>query len=163
MLNDRGTVDMVAIIGMMVGFLVVGVIGIYVGDQMLMAANQSISSNPQLHTAQINIVQTFELGVTLCKVIIIVAVAAIVFVLLQQTGVIPSMGDRPTSSYQSSYQSVQTPVRSQSVNNQPPRSQPTVPPASVSVPVPVSAHNTESRWETLDVAIESDKDEKGSL
>ena len=159
MLNDKGTVDMVAIIGMLVGFLVVGTIGIYVGDQMVMAANQT-TLDPQLQLSQVNVIQTFELGVTLCKVIIIVAVAAIVFVLLQQTGIIPSMGDRPTSSYQSSYQSIQTPVRSQPVNNQPPRSQPTVPPASASVPVPVPAHNTESRWETLDVAIESDKDEK---
>jgi hypothetical protein len=48
--------------------------------------------NP-LYTSQESVVSTFALGVTLCKIIIIVSIASIVFVLLQKTGLIPRFGD----------------------------------------------------------------------
>jgi hypothetical protein len=83
-------VDATAIIGLLVGFLVVGVIGIYVGDQMIQAANLSTSNT--LYSSQQSIISTFQLGVTLCKIIVIVSVASIVFVLLQKTGLIPRFG-----------------------------------------------------------------------
>ena len=76
-----------AIIGMLVGFLVVGVIGIYVGDAMVDAAN--LSATDTLYDSQTTIIETFELGINLCKIIVIVAIASIVFMLLQQTGLIP--------------------------------------------------------------------------
>lgn len=82
--------DATAIIGLLVGFLVVGVIGVYVGDQMISAAN--LSSTNVLYSSQTSIIETFQLGVTLCKIIVIVSVASIVFVLLQQTGLIPAFG-----------------------------------------------------------------------
>ena len=82
--------DATAIIGLLVGFLVVGVIGVYVGDQMIQAAN--LNANATLYASQTAIIETFQLGVTLCKIIVIVSVASIVFLLLQQTGLIPRFG-----------------------------------------------------------------------
>jgi xanthosine utilization system XapX-like protein len=79
-----------AIIGLLVGFLVVGIIGIYVGDQMIQAA--SLATNDTLYASEQSIISTFALGVTLCKIIVIVSVASIVFTLLQRTGLIPSFG-----------------------------------------------------------------------
>ena len=84
--------DATAIMGLLVGFLVVGVIGVYVGDQMISAAN--LDENDTLYSSQTSVIETFELGVTLCKIIVIVSVASIVFVLLQQTGLIPRFGQR---------------------------------------------------------------------
>jgi hypothetical protein len=83
-------VDATAVIGLLVGFLVVGVIGIYVGDQMISAAN--LATDAQLYDSQVAVIETFQLGVTLCKIIVIVSVASIVFVLLQKTGLIPRFG-----------------------------------------------------------------------
>jgi Na+/H+-translocating membrane pyrophosphatase len=83
-------VDATAIIGLLVGFLVVGVIGVYVGDQMVEAAG--LATNSSLYSAQQSVINTFALGVTLCKIIVIVSVASIVFVLLQKTGLIPRFG-----------------------------------------------------------------------
>ena len=84
------TVSATAIIGLLVGFLVVGVIGVYVGDQMIVAAD--LNSNDTLYTSQQSVIETFALGVVLCKIIIIVSVASIVFTLLQRTGLIPRFG-----------------------------------------------------------------------
>ena len=96
------SVSATAIIGLLVGFLVVGVIGVYVGDQMIRAANLTgptydlggnlTSSGDVLYSSQVSIIETFQLGVVLCKIIIIVSVASIVFVLLQRTGLIPRFG-----------------------------------------------------------------------
>lgn len=79
-----------AIIGVLVGFLVVGVIGIYIGDAMIDAAN--LSEGATLYGSQTEIIETFELGVTLCKIIVIVSVAGIIFSMLQYTGLIPKFG-----------------------------------------------------------------------
>jgi len=84
------TVSATAIIGLLVGFLVVGVIGVYVGDQMISAAN--LSTGNKLYSSQTSVIETFQLGVTLCKIIVIVSVASIVFTLLQRTGLIPRFG-----------------------------------------------------------------------
>ena len=84
------TTSATAIIGLLVGFLVVGVIGVYVGDQMITAAN--LSTSRPLYTSQTSVIETFQLGVTLCKIMVIVSVAAIVFTLLQRTGLIPRFG-----------------------------------------------------------------------
>lgn len=116
-------VDATALIGLLVGFLVVGVIGdiglvlansvqikegfkylynlfgqlskinntaIYVGDQMITAAD--LETNASLYESQQSVIDTFKLGVTLCKIIVIVSVASVVFLLLQKTGLIPRFG-----------------------------------------------------------------------
>ena len=49
------------------------------------------AANP-LATSQTSVIETFQLGVLLCKIIIIVSVASIVFMLLQRTGLIPRFG-----------------------------------------------------------------------
>jgi hypothetical protein len=108
-------VDATAVIGLLVGFLVVGVIGIYVGDQMVVATNitpqatwsghgttcgkDSLGNHiaddvncSELSDSAVAVIETFQLGVTLCKIIVIVSVASIVFVLLQKTGLIPRFG-----------------------------------------------------------------------
>ena len=84
------SMDATAVIGLLVGFLVVGVIGVYVGDQMISAAN--LSKSATLYASQTAVIETFQLGVTLCKIIVIVSVASIVFLLLQRTGLIPRFG-----------------------------------------------------------------------
>jgi len=83
-------VDATALIGLLVGFLVVGVIGVYVGDQMITAAD--LETNASLYESQQSVIETFKLGVTLCKIIVIVSVASVVFLLLQKTGLIPRFG-----------------------------------------------------------------------
>lgn len=70
----------------------IGVIGVYVGDQMISAAD--LETNATLYAAQQSVIETFQLGVTLCKIIVIVSVASIVFVLLQKTGLIPAFGNQ---------------------------------------------------------------------
>jgi hypothetical protein len=82
--------DATMIIGMLVGFLVVGVIGVYIGSEIVSAVN--LSSSDSLYTSQTTIIETFELGVSLCKIIIIVSVAGLVFMILQQLGLIPRIG-----------------------------------------------------------------------
>lgn len=81
-----------AIIGLLVGFLVVGVIGIYIGDSMVTAA--ALDENDDLYSSQVAILETFALGVTLCKIIVIVSVAGIIFMMLQNTGLIPGFNQR---------------------------------------------------------------------
>ena len=80
--------DATALMGTLVGFLVVGIIGIYIGDQMLDAA--SLQENDSLYSSQTTILDTFNLGITLCKVIVIVSIAAIIFMMLGKTGLIPN-------------------------------------------------------------------------
>lgn len=86
-----------ALMGILVGFLVVGVIGVYIGDQMVTSA--ALNETAGLYDSQQTIIETFELGVTLSKVIVIVCVAAIIFMLLQKTGLVPKFGDQRGGEY----------------------------------------------------------------
>ena len=45
-----------------------------------------------LYSSQQDVIATFMLGVLLCKIIVIVSIASIVFMLLQKTGLIPRFG-----------------------------------------------------------------------
>lgn len=87
MSNNEDT-NATALMGTLVGFLVVGIIGIYIGDQMLDAA--SLNESDSLYSSQTTILDTFNLGITLCKVIVIVSIAAIIFIMLGKTGLIPN-------------------------------------------------------------------------
>jgi len=95
--NEGGIASATGLMGILVGFLVVGVIGVYIGDQMLTSA--SLDANDTLYTSQTAIVETFELGVTLAKVIIIVSIAAIIFVMLQKTGLVPQFNQKGGGEY----------------------------------------------------------------
>jgi len=56
-------------------------------DESLRLASQS-----QLTPSMESVIATFVIGVLLCKIIVIVSIASIVFVLLQKTGLIPKFG-----------------------------------------------------------------------
>jgi len=58
----------------------------------LITYDQTTGTTNALYNSQTSIIETFQLGVTLCKIIVIVSVASIIFVLLQQTGLIPVFG-----------------------------------------------------------------------
>jgi len=90
-------VNSAAILGVLVGFLVVGTIGIYVGGQFVAATNASYGGqvDPQFAT----ITQTFEMGSTILKVMVVVCIAAILFVLLQQVGLVPGGRRNPRYDY----------------------------------------------------------------
>lgn len=61
------------------------------GAVQITTYTSDVSANP-MAASQTSIVETFQLGVILCKIIIIVSVASIVFMLLQRTGLIPRFG-----------------------------------------------------------------------
>ena len=61
------------------------------GSMQITTYTSDSGSNP-LATSQTSVIETFQLGVLLCKIIIIVSVASIVFTLLQRTGLIPRFG-----------------------------------------------------------------------
>jgi hypothetical protein len=86
--------DSITMIGMLVGFLVVGVIGIYVGGQLIGTMNATaIPGDPT--GAQIStILPVMELGMNLTKVLVIISIVAIVFVLLQRGGLVPGPSRR---------------------------------------------------------------------
>jgi hypothetical protein len=122
--------DATMIVGMLVGFLIAGVIGVYIGSAVTEVsslnpstaaqtrwlntsdgryitdpldpwyanagngtwANISASDADSLYGSQQTVIETFELGVSLCKIIIIVSVAGLVFMLLQHLGLIPRLG-----------------------------------------------------------------------
>ncbi len=79
-----------AMIGLLVGFLIVGTIGVYTCSVMVDAVN--LSEGDQLYSSQQTILETFELGINLCKIIIIVSIAGLVFFILQEMGLVPSIG-----------------------------------------------------------------------
>jgi len=165
MLNDNGDIDLVSVMGLLIGFLVVGVIGTYVGDQMIQVANQTPLQGADAQSIQ-TVIQTFGLCVTLCKIIVIVSIAAVIFVLLGHTGLIPS-GGSSRSGYSSGYSGRSSSQSTPISRPQPPVQQPTRSPVQAPVnttpapaPTPEPIHNTNNRWETLEVVIPSDNDDK---
>jgi len=113
---------------MLVGFIVVGIIGVFIGQFMIDSAglaaptdayavwvnnstgeecqsgdtnytvgngtwsNVSATTGDTLYTSQTHVLDTFLLGVTLCKILVVVSVAGIIFMLLQYSGLIPGFG-----------------------------------------------------------------------
>ncbi len=78
-----------AMIGLLVGFLIVGTIGVYTCSVLVDSVN--LSEGDQLYSSQQTIIETFELGINLCKIIIIVSIAGLVFFILQEMGLVPSI------------------------------------------------------------------------
>lgn len=81
-----------AIVGLLVGFLIVSVIGLYVGDAMVDAA--AIDNESQLWNSQVAILDTFTQAITLVRIVLIVAIVAVIFRYLQGSGLIPGFGGR---------------------------------------------------------------------
>lgn len=86
-----------AIVGLLVGFLIVSVIGLYVGDAMVQAAN--ISGDSPLVESQTAVLETFSQAMTLVRIVLIVAIVAVIFRYLQGSGLIPGFGGRQQGGY----------------------------------------------------------------
>ena len=86
-----------AIVGLLVGFLIVSVIGLYVGDAMVEAAN--INESGPLGASQTAVLETFTQAMTLVRIVLIVAIVAVIFRYLQGSGLIPGFGGRQQGGY----------------------------------------------------------------
>jgi len=71
---------------MLVVFLVIGIIGLMVGDSIIQSTNATDS--PTAAT----VIQVFVIGVTFCKIVIAVSGVGIIYKILQQAGMIPKLG-----------------------------------------------------------------------
>jgi uncharacterized membrane protein len=75
-----------AFIGMLVIFLIIGVIGLMVGDSIIQSTNAT--NSPTAAT----VIQVFTIGVTFCKIVIAASGVGIIYKILQQAGIIPKSG-----------------------------------------------------------------------
>ena len=81
-----------AIVGVLIGFLILTQIGIFVCDAMIEAA--SINNSSQLYDAQTEAINTFTQCLSIVRILLIVAIVAVVFQYLQGAGLIPGFGGR---------------------------------------------------------------------
>ena len=81
-----------AIVGVLIGFLILTQIGIFVCDAMIDAA--SINNSSQLYDAQTDAIDTFVQCLSIVRILLIVAIVAVVFQYLQGAGLIPGFGGR---------------------------------------------------------------------
>lgn len=78
------------IVGLLVGFLMVSVIGIYVGDALVSATG--LNESDQLYDSQESVLDTFNQCISLVRIVLLVAIVAVVFQYLQGSGLIPGFG-----------------------------------------------------------------------
>lgn len=78
------------LVGMLIGFLVVSVIGLYVGDALISATN--LSADDPLYESQVTILSTFNQCIELVRIVLIVGIIAVAFRYLQSAGLIPGFG-----------------------------------------------------------------------
>jgi len=81
-----------AIVGVLIGFLILTQIGIFVCDSMIEAA--SVNNSSQLYDAQTEAIDTFVQCLSIVRILLIVAIVAVVFQYLQGAGLIPGFGGR---------------------------------------------------------------------
>ena len=81
-----------AIVGVLIGFLILTQIGIFVCDAMIEAS--SVNESSELHGAQTEAIQTFTQCLSIVRILLIVAIVAVVFQYLQGAGLIPGFGGR---------------------------------------------------------------------
>jgi len=81
-----------AIVGVLIGFLILTQIGIFVCDAMIGAA--SVENGSQLEAAQQEAIATFTQCLSIVRILLIVAIIAVVFQYLQGAGLIPGFGGR---------------------------------------------------------------------
>ena len=79
-----------AIVGVLIGFLILTQIGIFVCDSMIEAA--SVNTSSDLYEAQTEAIQTFTQCLSIVRILLIVAIVAVVFQYLQGAGLIPGFG-----------------------------------------------------------------------
>lgn len=85
------------IVGLLVGFLMVSIIGIYVGDALVSATN--LSETDPLYESQVSILDTFNQCISLVRIVLLVAIVAVVFRYLQGSGLIPGFGGQRQGGY----------------------------------------------------------------
>jgi len=81
-----------AIVGVLIGFLILTQIGIFVCDAMIEAA--SVNESSPLGMAQTEAIDTFVQCLSIVRILLIVAIVAVVFQYLQGAGLIPGFGGR---------------------------------------------------------------------
>lgn len=81
-----------AIVGVLIGFLILTQIGIFVCDAMIDAA--SVDNESELLGAQTQAIETFTQCLSIVRILLIVAIVAVVFQYLQGAGLIPGFGGR---------------------------------------------------------------------
>jgi len=81
-----------AIVGVLIGFLILTQIGIFVCDAMIEAS--SVNNSSQLYDAQTEAINTFTQCLSIVRILLIVAIVAVVFQYLQGAGLIPGFGGR---------------------------------------------------------------------
>lgn len=81
-----------AIVGVLIGFLILTQIGIFVCDAMIEAA--AIENESDLKKAQTEAIDTFIQCLSIVRILLIVAIVAVVFQYLQGAGLIPGFGGR---------------------------------------------------------------------
>jgi hypothetical protein len=150
--NDGAYVNM-AMIGLLGGFLVTGVLGIFIGDQLI----QAIDTTPQAGDAAA-IKNTFEMMISVSKIIIIVSVAGITFAFIRGLMDIGFGEDVPVQ--QTDPERIDVLQRQTSGNVEVHREQ-SFPPSKVTLAQPVEATAAEheqihTRWENLDIVEEND-------
>lgn len=79
-----------AIVGVLIGFLILTQIGIFVCDAMIEAS--SVNESSDLYDAQTEAIQTFTQCLSIVRILLIVAIVAVVFQYLQGAGLIPGFG-----------------------------------------------------------------------
>ena len=81
-----------AIVGVLIGFLILTQIGIFVCDAMIEAS--SVNESSDLYDAQTEAIQTFTQCLSIVRILLIVAIVAVVFQYLQGAGLVPGFGGR---------------------------------------------------------------------
>ena len=81
-----------AIVGVLIGFLILTQIGIFVCDAMIDAS--SVNNSSDLYDAQQEAINTFTQCLSIVRILLIVAIVAVVFQYLQGAGLIPGFGGR---------------------------------------------------------------------
>jgi len=81
-----------AIVGVLIGFLILTQIGIFVCDAMIEAS--SVNNTSDLYEAQTEAIDTFVQCLSIVRVLLIVAIVAVVFQYLQGAGLVPGFGGR---------------------------------------------------------------------
>ncbi len=70
-------------------FIVMGTIGVYVASMLVTTMN--LSTTDPLYSSQTSLIATFELGITMIRILVIISIIVVVWLLLQQAGIVPRM------------------------------------------------------------------------
>ena len=81
---------MTYVIGGLVTFIVMGTIGVYVASMLVTTMN--LATNDPMYSSQQSLIATFELGITMIRILVIISIIVVVWLLLQQAGIVPRMG-----------------------------------------------------------------------